>query len=90
MEWISVSEKLPPLSFVESDDAEDPYESNMILLYISNDRGSEHSEILVGIYEEEDLSPFPNIPSWASYNGGSWHDLETYPTHWMPLPAPPL
>jgi uncharacterized protein DUF551 len=90
MEWISVSDRLPPRSFIESDDDSIEYEGHMVLLFFPASEGSpeENYEILVGIYEEEDLSPFPNIPHWRVYSN-SWSNVESAPTHWMPLPDPP-
>ena len=91
MNWISVKDQLPPRSFVLRDDQECPYEAVMILLFIPAPEGpgEDRSEVLVGIYEEEDLSPFPNIAEWLSYDGDSWTRLERTPTHWMPLPRGP-
>jgi len=88
-EWIKCSERLPPKSYIESDDADIPYEAHRVLLLIPN---SQDYDVMCGWYEEEDLSPFPNIPRWIGWvitdEDGYCVDLKT-PTHWMPLPKPP-
>jgi hypothetical protein len=88
MEWISVKDKLPPVSFVESDVESDPYEPYPVLFFIP---GHSDGEIVVGWYEEENLSPFPNIPRFVLWNGHNMDDSTEVgePTHWMPLPEPP-
>lgn len=32
MEWVSLKDKLPPISYLESDNADDPYESYPVLV----------------------------------------------------------
>lgn len=81
--WIKVSNRLPPASFVESDDDDLPYEAIPVLLCLP-DR-NDH-DLVVGIYEETVLDPFPNIGIWKGWNGENWSDLPVDPSHWMPLP----
>lgn len=88
-EWISVEDRLPPRSYIESEEEGVPYEAHMVLLLIPNRDGY---DMICGVYEEEDLSPFPNIPRWMGYfvsiEDGTWEEVSK-PTHWMPLPKPP-
>jgi len=88
MKWISVKEKLPPKSFLESDDENVPYEAKMLLLYYEPD-SADGAFITSGIYTEVDLSPYANIPKWEAYVKT---DMDTYwveinePDYWMLFP----
>ena len=91
MEWISVKDKLPQLSYVESEDSGYPYDSYNVLLYTS----AAHCEgvICVGFLEQEqdeDKWEFGDF-SWVCYIPDEnivMVPFETF-THWMPLPKPP-
>ena len=89
-QWISMKDRLPAASYIESDNDSDPYEANMVLFYIPGGKNPDDYEIVTGWYEEENLYPFPNIPHFFGWNGKSLDDLDyKEPTHWMTLPEPP-
>jgi hypothetical protein len=90
-EWISVKDRLPPISFREDDNPSMPYEPHCVLLYIPPPEGrdKDHALIIVGIYEEEVLEPYPSIGRWFNLNNDC-QELFYHPTHWMPLPEPPI
>jgi hypothetical protein len=89
-DWIDLTIQSPPVSYVESDNPSAPYEAHMVLFYVPDFNDRTRDEILVGYYEEEVLSPFPNIPRFLSWNGWDSYELEfSPPTHWMQLPKSP-
>lgn len=88
MEWISVKEKLPPISYVESDDEDHPYEGIHFLLY------STQKCMCVGylVKDQDEKSWNHGDLSWEVYIPNEHIedvDFEKF-THWMPLPKPPL
>jgi len=88
-EWISVKDMLPKPSFVESDNESDPYQAEMVLVFIPNK--SDHPGYIVqAVYEVDPI--FRNLSRWLAYivieNYANWEEIEE-PTHWMPLPEPP-
>src|SRR5690349_18556236 len=91
MEWISIKDRLPPLSYLESDNEEDPYECYPVLVYSEEQPGICCVAYLVK-EQDEDKWSYGDL-SWELYipsNGGDIieRDLETF-TKWMPLPEPP-
>jgi hypothetical protein len=91
MEWISVKEKLPPISYLESDNEDDQYECYPVLVF---------SEEAPGIYcvaylvqnQDEDNWNLGDL-SWQLYIPGSGgdiidRDLEVF-SLWMTLPDLP-
>lgn len=92
MEWINVEDRLPKLSYVESDNQDDPYESYPILVYSPESPGIMCVASLIQEQNEKKWS-FGEY-RWEVYipgGGGSIDevDFETF-THWIPLPEPPL
>lgn len=90
-EWIKCSDKLPELSYFESDNTDDPYECFPVLVYSQEEPGIYCVAYLQQEQDEAKLS-FGDL-SWQLYlpgNGGEIvdRDLETF-THWMPLPSSP-
>lgn len=89
MEWISVKEKLPPLSYVESDNADDEYKAHYVLLY------SNEKTFCVGyLVKEQDEEKWScGDLSWeVLLPGEDWtiHDINfDIFTHWCELPKPP-
>lgn len=88
MDWIRVKEKLPKISYLESDNADDPYESYPVLLY------SPEKCCCVGYLvknQDEGRWDYGEL-SWEAYipDVSAIHDLDfdTF-THWMPLPNRP-
>jgi len=91
MEWISIEDRMPSISFPESDNVNDPYESCPVLVYSSESPGIQCVAYLVKEQDENDLN-FGDL-SWELYipgNGGDivYKDLDIF-SHWMPLPEPP-
>lgn len=91
MEWISVKDRLPEISYFESDDVEHPYESFEVMVFCPQEPGIFCVAYLVMNQNENDWN-YKEL-SWESYipsRGGHIEDVdfETF-THWMPLPQPP-
>lgn len=88
--WISVETELPPISFLESDEEDDPYECHPVLVYSDENPG-----IMCVAYLEKDQDKdswnYGDL-SWSVYMPGgnleSGLEKEVF-THWMPLPNPP-
>lgn len=87
MTWTKCSEKLPEISYIESDNEDDPYIGIYYLLY------SPQNCMCVGyltMNQEEHSFNFKEL-SWEIYSPDGTIidiDFESF-THWMPLPEPP-
>ncbi len=87
--WISVKDRLPPLSYVESDNVDDAYEGIHFLLFTKED------VCVVGYLvqnQDKDDWNFGEY-TWEIYipcAGGLIEELDfDKVTYWMPLPKPP-
>ena len=91
MEWIEVSKKLPPLSYVESDNEDDYYKP----IYVLAKHALSDVCAVVILVQNQDEESFGfgdytwevYIPAFDAY----LHDdipFKTY-SHWMPLPRLP-
>lgn len=89
-EWISVNERLPPISYLESDNEDDPHEAYPVLVFSDEEPGIFSVAYLVK-EQNEDRWNFGDL-SWEIYipNGGGVDevDFDVF-SHWMPLPKPP-
>ncbi len=90
MEWISVKDELPKLSYLESDNADDPYECYPV--FVKSDERNVFCVAYLVREQDHDKWDFGEI-SWELYipgNGGDilHRDFETF-THWMELPEGP-
>lgn len=91
MEWISVKDRLPEISYFESDNESVPYESHPVLVFSSEKPGIMCVAYLCQEQDEKKWS-FGDF-SWESYipgDGGNIAeiDFEVF-SYWMPLPSPP-
>jgi hypothetical protein len=90
MQWISLKDKLPELSYLEEVGAD--YTCLPVLVFSKEAPGSCCVACLCKNYDEDDLNL--RDLSWNIYipgEHGDWIldiDLEEF-THWMPLPGPP-
>ena len=91
MQWISVKNNLPSLSYVESDDGDDPYECLPVLVFSSEKPGICCVAYLEMNQDEDDWN-FQEL-TWKVYVPGDNMTIEDIKfekfTHWMPLPEPP-
>ena len=90
MNWISVKDKLPKISYLESYNENDPYEDYPVLVK------SDENYVFCVAYLVKEQDPndwnFGEL-SWELYipgNGGDiiYRDFEEF-THWMELPESP-
>jgi hypothetical protein len=91
MKWFKLEEKLPPISYVESDNENDPYESYPVMVFSKESPGIQCVAHLVKEQDENDWN-FGRL-SWELYiPGEGGHivnaDLETF-SHWRKLPKNP-
>jgi len=90
-EWISVKERLPKISYLESDNVEDPYECYPILVFCPEKPGIFCVAHLIKNQDENDWN-YDEL-SWELYipgNGGSIIEVDfDFFTHWMLLPTTP-
>ena len=93
MNWISVNDCLPKLSYQESDDATDPYEAFPVLVF-NKVKDDEYEFCVAYLVQNQDKESWNYGEfSWELYvpgNGGTilTRDIEEF-THWMPLPKEP-
>lgn len=91
MEWISVKDQLPPVSFIESDDENVPYECHYFLVFSDEKPGIMCVASLMQIQDPEHWNEGDFY--WDLYIpkcGGNTieRDFDCF-THWMHLPQPP-
>ena len=90
-EWIDCKKELPQVSYLESDNEDDPYEAYNVLLL-----GKFEKDIFVGYLVKEQDEDSWNVGdlSWETYiptEGGSIENIDfDQVTHWMPLPNLPI
>lgn len=89
-EWVDCKERLPPLSFIESDNADDPYEGHDVLVYSDEDLGI-CCVACLRKNQNEDSWNYGDL-FWQVYIPGAGTltdvDFEVF-TKWMPLPQLP-
>jgi len=90
-QWISVKENPPQVSYLESNNEDDPYECYPVLVFSPERPGIFCVASLVKEQDENDWN-YEEL-SWELYipgNGGNIEevDFDVF-THWMPLPEPP-
>ena len=90
--WIRVEDELPPLSYVESDNPDDPYECYPVLVF-SNEIPGIYCIAYLQKEQDKEAWDFGEL-SWQIYipgiNGGDIIDraLDEF-DYWMPLPQMP-
>jgi len=90
-EWIKCSDRLPKISYIESDNEDDPYECYPVLVYSVEKPGIFCVAYLEQNQDEDDWN-FEDL-FWQLYIPGEGRDiinsdLKTF-DYWMPLPSPP-
>lgn len=90
--WINIKDQLPSVSYLETNNEEDPYECYPVLVYAEEAPGIYCVAYLVQEQDENNWN-FGEL-SWELYIPGSGGDiigrsLENF-TKWIPLPKIPL
>lgn len=91
MKWFKLEEKLPTVSYLESDNENDPYEGHPVLVFSKESPGIQCVAYLVKEQDENDWNF--GLLSWELYVPGEGgdivhKDLETF-SHWRKLPKNP-
>lgn len=93
MEWINIKDKLPPLSYIKSDNEEDSYEGIHILVYYHDIYRNIDHGICVAYLESASEEDWDQNPKWSIFipgdNPGSRELGKINITHWAELPKFP-